>query len=458
MNCFRTAFLAILMAAMTITASAAKLDDLFDNEPAKPEATVPKPTVKEEGIATVASATPESSAASTWHGHLRASAAYTFAKPTHMSKGQLAFELSRTGKIGDMSWKACAQGFYDPVYAHSTFYPADVRRDQRAGFRLCETYLDTEYGEWNSRLGNQNIVWGEMIGAFVADVVSPRDTRDGFVSADLTRLRLPQWAVRAERNWGDLHLDLVWIPVPTVDKIGKPGADFYPYPTVVPALYQAEQTPSRNLRNMNFGARVGYLTNGWDLSVFAYRSSDVSPTFYRVSAPTEPLTFQARHDSITQIGGTFSKDLGSFVLKGEGVVTSGRRFSVNRMDVPGSVAMKNTLDYAIGIDYPLPEDTRLNVQFIQRVVANHDPSMGSKQFESAVSGLLSGKVFPNVEAQILAVGSLNRGDFMVSPQVTWTFQNWQAIAGTEIYHGSPQGLFGRYGSNDRAFAEVKYAF
>ena len=40
-------------------------------------------------------------------------------------------------------------------------------------------------------------------------------------------LRIPQWAVRAEYSKNDFHAEVLWIPVPTLDEIGKPGADFY---------------------------------------------------------------------------------------------------------------------------------------------------------------------------------------------------------------------------------------
>ena len=49
----------------------------------------------------------------------------------------------------------------------------------------------------------------------------------------IDQLRIPQWAARASYNKNDNNLDLLWIPVPTFDNIGKPGADFYPYPLPV---------------------------------------------------------------------------------------------------------------------------------------------------------------------------------------------------------------------------------
>ena len=62
--------------------------------------------------------------------------------------------------------------------------------------------------------------------AEIVDVVSARDLRT-FYLPEFEQLRIPQWAARAEYYFGDTHAELVWIPVPSYDRIGKPGAEFY---------------------------------------------------------------------------------------------------------------------------------------------------------------------------------------------------------------------------------------
>ena len=63
-----------------------------------------------------------------------------------------------------------------------------------------------------------------MVGLFFADVVSARDLRE-YLLPSFDIIRLPQWAARAEYFFGDSKLELVWIPVPTFDNIGKPGSE-----------------------------------------------------------------------------------------------------------------------------------------------------------------------------------------------------------------------------------------
>ena len=100
----------------------------------------------------------------------------------------------------------------------------------RSGARTTST---SRRGSWDFRVGAQQIIWGEVVGLFFADVVSARDMRE-FLLPGFDIIRIPQWAARAEYFAGDTHVEFIWIPVPLFDRIGKPGADFYPAPLPSP--------------------------------------------------------------------------------------------------------------------------------------------------------------------------------------------------------------------------------
>lgn len=392
-----------------------------------------------------------------WEGYAQTEVARAYRSPAHWSKARMRVELGREGRVGEnVKWKIGGRFDYDAAYDVSSFYPPAVRDDQRAEFMLRENYLNASLGDWEIRLGRQHIVWGELVGTFVADVVSAKDMRE-FVLPEFGELRIPQWAARAEYFRNDFHAEAVWIPVPSFDRIGKPGADFYPYPLPVAADYLGEQLPARRLSNSNYGFRLSQLTRGWDVSGFYYHSLDAAPTFYRVSAA--PLVLQARHDEIDQAGATVTKDFGGSVLKGEFVYTKGRQFSVTRAAAANGLVAQNTLDYAIGLDWTLERDARLNVQLLQRIYFGHDPDIVARRIESAASVFMSLTLAPKVEAQTLLIHSLNRSDWMLRPQVSWSFEkNWLLRLGVDVFSGPPTGIFGRFDRNDRVYALVRYAF
>lgn len=382
--------------------------------------------------------------------------ARTVASPTHWSKMLGRAEFGSQGRTeGGLKWKLSARADYDAVFSATNFYNADVRRDQQFNLVLRENYIDVGFGDWEVRLGRQHVVWGEMVGLFFADVVSARDMRE-FILPEFNLLRIPQWAARAE-YFGDVFKgELLWIPVPTYDETGKPGSEFFPWQPLN-LTYLNELKPATKLSNSNYGLRGAWLTHGWDLSGFYYRSMDAAATFYQQPVPA-PVSYQARHDRISQIGGTLAKDFGSVVLKAETVYTRGRRMTVLRAE-PDGVTPQNTFDWVVSLDYSFPSETRLNLQLFQSLITNYDRDVIPKKRESGYSFLLNGKLTPTVEAEVMWVSSLNRSDWMLRPKLIWNFEkNWRWVVGADAFYGPPTGFFGRYNAQDRVYSELRRSF
>ncbi|GAB4169147.1 MAG: hypothetical protein Fur0039_07770 [Rhodocyclaceae bacterium] len=400
--------------------------------------------------------------AAAWRGFVQGEAAYAFRDPQHWSKAKLIVELGRSGRLGaGIKWKVSGRAWYDGVFdIEDTFYPAEVRHDQRYRFQWRETYLDFAAGGLDWRIGRQHVVWGEMVTLFFADVVSARDLRE-FVLPDFDMLRIPQWAVRAEYFRDDFHAEAVWIPVPTLDEIGRRGAEFYAFPPATSPLLPpygilTEEKPGHRIGNSNVGLRASMLAGGWDLAAFYYHSIDVQPTFYRMAGTN---LFTARHGKIDQLGATLAKDLGEYVLKGEAVYTQGRRFNVTRALQPDGLVASDTLDWIVGADFTPFADGRFTVQLFQRYFTDHDPDMITDRSETGLTLLVSGKPHRDVELQGLLIHSLNRADWMFRPKLTWSVRkNWRWVFGLDLFKGPPTGLFGQYDLRDRIYTDLRYSF
>lgn len=403
-----------------------------------------------------------------WHGHIENYTAYDYLDPGHWSRGVIRTEVGTEGGSSGLGsglkWKINARVDFDPVYAWGgRYYPPDVRKDERYDASLRETYIDTAPGNFDIRLGKQNIIWGEMVEAFVADVVSAKDMRD-FILPDFETIRIPQWAARVEYFGEKSHFEVVWLPYPSVDDIGKPGSDFYPFRLPPPPgfhqQFNSEVYPTHDLGNTNYGFRASTLQNGWDLSAFYYRSTDVSPTFYRqvTLAPVPTVSYTPRHDRIWQVGGTVGKAFQSVVAKAEAVYTSGRSFNVTDLSQPTGVVPQDTLDYIVGLDCTLPQDTRVDVQYYERYYFNHNPSLLYDTHERYVSLLVSRKIH-GFQPEFFIIPSLNREDRMVRASVDWTpAANWHFTTGVVTFSGSPTGIFGRFSTDNRVYADLRRDF
>lgn len=417
----------------------------------------PKAAVAEQAVA-------EPPSAVQWRGFVQNYTAYDYQDPSHWSRAVIRTQLGAQGGGGGLKWKATARIDVDPVYAGSDFYPSEVREDQRANFFLRETYVDMPLAGLELRLGKQNIVWGEMVGLFFADVVSARDQRD-FILPDFEIIRIPQWAARAEYFGGNYHLEAIWLPYTEVDRIGKPGAEFYPVQGPPPAGFQQRfedpTEPAHTVRNSNAGLRASTVRSGWDMSLFYYRSTDVNPTFYRevVLGPEPTVVFRPQHERIWQVGGTLGKDLGPTVLKAEVIYASGRKFNVTRLDEPTGVVAQDTLDYVVGLDFTFGRATRLNVQYFNRHFYDHDADLIFDRNEPGITLLLSTKIGGSWEPEILVIQSLNRSEGLYRPRLGWIPErNWRVVFGVDVFTGPANGFFGRFDDNDRIYMEVRRDF
>ena len=403
--------------------------------------------------------------ASPLKGFVQFNAARAYESPVHWSQMMTRVSLGAQGDLGGgIKWKLGARYDYDAVFNVDDYYPSDVKKDQRSVLYLLENYIDVGAGDWEFRLGKQNVIWGEMVGLFFADVVSARNMRE-FILPTFDLIRIPQWAARAEYFKDDFHAELLWIPVASYNEIGKPGAEFYPFapPDVQGFTTEIanEVLPSRDLSHTNYGIRVSTLSNGWDASAFAYSSMDIEPTFYRQvnSVPQPTITYEARHNRIDQFGGTLAKDFGSVVFKAEGLYTHGREFYVSTADDSDGVVPKDTVDWAVGLDFSLPADTRLNLQLFQRYMFDHEPDLLSDRAETGYSVLLNHKLTSKLEAELTWIASFNQTDWLLRPRLVWNFErNWRLAVGADVFDGAPLGLFGRYADKDRVYAELRYSF
>ena len=402
-------------------------------------------------------------------GFYQGTFAYTYSDPVHWSRMVQRFQATAEGNLGErVKYKLGGRVDVDPLYYWSNFYLDDVKKDQRFSAIWGENYLDFEAGGWDFRLGAQHIIWGEVVGLFFADVVSARDTRD-FLLPSFDIIRIPQWAARAEYFKGDSHIELIWIPVPTFDRIGKPGADFYPVPLPSPtpqstaSLFNNPDRPDRSLSNSNYGVRANTLLGGWDLAAFFYRSSNAQPTFYRLPTASiaQPFVYQPLYDRISQTGSTVTKDFDSFVLRGEAVYTYGQNFASLDPSAPQGVVRRNTLDYIASVEVPFEKiDGRLNVQAFQRLYfGGGADAVALDSGTWGASVLVAGKVTPTIEPQLLWIQTFGGGGNLVRPRVNWyPVRNATIGFGVDIFTGPSDGLFGRYNNRDRVYTEIRYDF
>jgi len=369
--------------------------------------------------------------------------------------------LTASGSLSDaLDYRITPRVYYDPVYDITDNFPHTARESQRSEIELRDTYLDYSSGEVDVRIGKQQIVWGEAVGLFFADVVNAKDLRE-FVLPDFDMIRIPQWGVDLEYTHGEGHLELVWLPIRDFHRLGVSGSEFHLDPTVPSGTPFTEVDPSkppRSISNSEAGARVGYLMGGWDLGAFYFYTWDKFPVPYRtISGSTYNFVPQYRRAHI--VGTSFSKEINDIVLKSELTFNPGADLQTFDTTDADGIIESPVVDYLVGADYTFGTvDT--NIQLLQRVITDHPALLVEDEVRTHLSfwaktGFLDGKLEP----ELLIITGLNEPDTMYRPKVTYHIsETLQVRVGADIFQGRPSGVFGRFDNNSRVYTELTLYF
>jgi len=165
----------------------------------------------------------------------------------------------------------------DEIVKYNAF-PVDVPSDDwtmlkasKDDYRLeiWELYADFNFGDLWLRLGKQQIVWGEMIGARILDAANSLDQSWNFKfePEEFENIRIPNWSIRGSYNikehpfsWiNDLNIEAYLNPgdvVPTIDP--ELGAPFNL--RAFPSFLKIQEKDNRG--KMEYGVRLGGMIGG----------------------------------------------------------------------------------------------------------------------------------------------------------------------------------------------------
>lgn len=398
------------------------------------------------------------------HGSLQNQTALQVYDPNRATKLVNQIYLSGAGEVSsNLKYFVSGRFKYDSIFAVSDHYGDSVESDQKAELELRDTYADYSVGDWDFRLGKQQVVWGEAVGLFYADVVNARDLRE-YILPDFEFIRIPEWGLSTEYTKDKFHSQLIVLPGVEFDKTGLATSDFappLPLPsTTTPFTLVDPKEPGYGFENSKVGARFSYLYNGLDLGAFYLRSWTSLPVMYR-TINAGVYDFNPDYERQNIFGMTFSKEINDYVCKGEAVYFPDAYFSVyDPADIDG-VKKSGYVDYLIGVDHTYFDKWDVNVQLTQRWIMDYDKTfIGQDEFSNGFSVRLSREWFSKklaTEATVLV--NFSGPDYLYRPKVSYSLTNSLRVAlGADIFAGDAAGAFGYFRNQSRWYSEVTYKF
>ncbi len=396
-------------------------------------------------------------------GIVRSEVAHHLYSPAEFTKIKNQLTLTARGEFSSaLRYRISGRTHYDAAYDNGNYYSDSATSDQRAELELRDTYLDYSLGPWDLRVGKQQVVWGEAVGVFVADVVNAKDLRE-FILPDFDSIRIPEWGANFEYTKNNFHSEFIVLPGIQFNKLGVVGSEFaygLPLPASTAFTYHDAKAPKDGFENSKIGTRLNYLWEGFDAGAFYLHSWTQSPVLYR-AINSGSYDFDPQYKRLDTLGATVSKEINDIIFKGDFVYIKDDYFSTSNPVDQDGIIRSDHLVYLLSLDYTFFDKLDLNAQFIQDAILSYQDSMINKdEFNNRFSLRIS-RDFLNrkLQTEFLMIYGVNAPDFLYQPKVKYSFmKSWQVCVGADIFSGDSSGDFGYFRNKSRYYTELIHKF
>lgn len=367
------------------------------------------------------------------------------------------------------SWSFVAGGrvYADSAFAMNERYNAPVRGLESQEFAPRDLYFQYKNRGIQLRVGNQQVVWGESFGFFFADIVNPKDTREGGLGGDLAAQRIMVPMVNFSWYQGNYALQLLYLPKPFLNLSPSQGSDFaLPLEQFFPGFNVSlsdERILPLALSNSELGIRGTAILGGWDMGAFFFSYFDRRPSYRPVFSASD-VSIRGVHDRIASVGLTATKDFDSWVSRLELVYTRNRpvdSFVFNPLAPTQSfgTSLSDQFVGVLGFDYTQWRDWRLTLQVSQDSYFRAIAGSLLPQHSTNLSFVLGGTLFRNHELTVIQSYCVNDGSALSQLLYMMPLSSrLEATIGTYLFTGSPSSSFGTFRGANRVFFQLKGYF
>lgn len=385
-----------------------------------------------------------------FNGMLRDYIAYTF-EDSEFAVHEQTLDLTLTG------W-----GENTRMVVNPTIYMGD---NKTLSLGIREAYVDFFLEDADIRVGKQAIIWGEAEGAFITDLVSPRDMRS-FILADFKEIRKGVPAIKVDYYKDAFTFEGIWVAkfIPTsMPETGSMWAKKME-PPFSNATINAPTMPDAELKNSEIFGKVSHFGSKANWALMGGYAFTDEPYISKITPPTP--TIDQEYGRYIMGGGSLSTTLGSTVLRLEAAAYIDKPFaSITTSPVPSATVEKHhQLQSLVGLDWSM-WGSQMSTQYIFGFVHDHhDKLMEQGKFlkefshtftfrvqKSFFSDRLAAKLFTYVEADPL--NALIRGS------LAWTLEDGVVLeGGLDLFTGDSEGTFGSYKDNSLAWMALRWYF
>ena len=257
-------------------------------------------------------------------------------------------------------WLLQASGFARLFLYDDYEYEANGQ-DFGTEFRLNEFFVQRSFGEHSVKVGNQTVVWGEVDGNSVLDVINRIDFRD-FSAIDIEDIRMNQpmlvWEYFGDRLGERSRLSTFVTLYPEYNPPLMRGSPFYAEPIFPIDDYKRQGDP-----DFEAGIRWSRSFEGSDIAFMA--AYLIENQLRHLPPPTLQGDALAVNNAFSLFGFSANRALGKLLLNLDVAYTQG--VVVNNINLPSGVGAGNTqatrdqLGTSLGMEYAINNEQNIAV-------------------------------------------------------------------------------------------------
>lgn len=330
-------------------------------------------------------------------------------------------------------------------------------KDQ-SGFFLREAYMYYGKSGVDIRAGRQIVTWGVADAMRITDIISPMDFTE-FLTQDYDDIRIPVNGVRVRYTRPKWSAEAIVIPVSSFYELSADNANPWAVSlpgVTVPYSVNLDNTPKKQLKNMEYGGRIGAYLSGVDFNLYALRTWNKMPVFRKTVAADGSLLCEGEYRRMTMLGADLSIPLGKFVVRAEAAEYFGE---AQEPVASAPVVTRNSTNALIGVDWYAGNDWQLGLQYSHKYISGDMSGISScrnagmatvRISKDLLHSTLSLSTFAYVDVANGGVYNRLSADYGLTDQI-------HALLGYDFFHAD-KGQFAMYDRNSEVWIKLKYSF
>ena len=352
-----------------------------------------------------------------------------------------------------------------------TIHPmAYLNPNKEAEFDLKEVYVDLYFDNLDLRIGKQTIIWGEAEGAFITDLVSPRDMRS-FILADFTEIRKAVPAIKADFYFGNYTLEGIWVSHHIPSTLPEQDSMWARVPTLFPMepVVTAPKPLPTDVTHSEFFLSLGHWGGNLNWTINGGTMYSDEPVITSITLEPSKVRVEQAYERYSFVGGSMNTVIGLGVLRLEAALAFDKPMNkIVKQSPPSpptvSVETHPQLQVLGGFDWPM-FGSQWSAQYLVTYTHDHHDALYSQmrpveEVEQTVTlrwqktyldELLTAKVFTYLELSPL--------NMLLRPSVSYALGSGVIVeGGFEFFLGKEDGTFGAYFDNSMMWAALRWYF